>query len=178
MAIDPVESMKPDTEEQQSSPIDLEQVRSRCLVELRKRIQEATDELVLGWGYKVIDAPPPRLRSDAAAGIVWGYTLPVERLEQLLGDLQFAVVEGSMTAQQAVEAAHERVMETVLELRPGARVRKVVFRTPTPLPPTAELGRACAIVSRLTDDLIALGERCGGSHPRPTTFNVHLRSVQ
>lgn len=156
----------------------VDEVRNQCLAEMRRRIREATDELVRDMGYKIIDAPPPRLRGDAAPGILWGYSLPVERLEMILTDLQNAVVEGSMSAEEAADRAHQGVLEAVQELRYGSHLRTKFFGVPTPLPPAAELGRISAIVERLGEDLATLADDCGTRYSRASIIRVRIHTEQ
>ncbi len=181
MAADPSEPTQDSERAIESRPygIDQDEIRRACLEQMRQCIRQASDELVGDIGYRIIEVSPSRLRSDAAAGILWGYSLPVERLEEVLSDLQNAVVDNSMTAQEAVARAHKAVLEAVLELRYGARLRRKYF-APRPLPPAAELGRVCAIVERLAYELASLGDRCGygSSWQRESTIHIHVHSDQ
>jgi hypothetical protein len=145
---------------------------------MRRRIREATDELVRDMGYRIIDAPPSRLRGDAAPGILWGYNLSVERLEMALADLQNDVVDGALSAQKAMDRAYQSILEAVEELRYGSHLRRRYFGVPTPLPPAAELGRVCAIVQRLAEELAALADACGVGRSRGATLHIRVRDVQ
>lgn len=153
----------------------LDGVRSRSLAVMRERIRTATDELVREMGYKIIDVHPSRPSADAADGILWGYRLIVERLESILSQLQQVVVDGVLTAREAVDRAHRYVLATVRELRYGAHVRGPRVGASGSLPPAAELGRICAIVERLSGELATLAEACDREHSTGATFRVFIQ---
>lgn len=169
-----------ETTESHSYTIDQDEVGRVCLADMRACIRQATDELVRSMGYKIKDVPPQRVPGDAVAGVIWGYSLLVERLEEQLADLQNAVVDDSMTAQNAVERAQQAVLVAARELRYGAHFHSRYFGVPHPLPPAAELGRICAIVERLADELASLGDRCGSgsSRRRGATIRIHMHPDQ
>ncbi|MGZ3667397.1 MAG: hypothetical protein ACXVDA_23260 [Ktedonobacterales bacterium] len=149
-----------------------------CLAETLRCIREATQALLPQ--YRIIEQHRP-LPKDAIDGILWGVSLLVERLDTSLEELCAAVVTGDMTAEQAVQRAHELVLQAVTELRFGARFRERRFFVPAALPPIAELGRLYAITQKLCTDLGELSDRCEGwtssLAPRATVY-MHIRSLE
>ncbi len=149
-----------------------------CLAETLKCIREATDALLPQ--YRIIDQHRP-LPKDAIEGILWGVSLLVERLDTSLGDLCADVVNGDTTPEQAVQTAHELVLQAVMELRFGARLRVRRYFIPVALPPIAELGRLYAISQRLSENLAALSNLCEGSalfRAPGTSMYMGIRTIE
>jgi len=143
------------------------------LLRALKRIRTATDALLPG--YRILE-PHHSLPASEADGILWGLHLLVEQIEEYLDGLQEAVVDDSMPAEEATNLAQERVLEAVLQLRFGSRVRRRRLYQRAALPAVAELGRICVIVRRLADDLAQLSDECDGvRHSRPATVRIKAR---
>jgi hypothetical protein len=162
---EPAGADQPDPGDPSSCPHD----ERTCLGALEDLVTEGTDRLVPE--YRIM-AWPLRLRGSFD-GIAWGYMALVERLMTDLYDIQEAVTRGQEMDQDALTQAHIKVHAAVLEMRNARHLLPRIGHSPLP-PALAQIGRYCATVTQMYEELSTLCAECGAPM-QPLGMRVTVR---